>query len=285
MRIWITRAEPEASATAERLRAFGQEPVVAPVLEVQPLGQAPDLKGVGALAFTSRNGVRAFETLCPERALKVFTVADATADAAREAGFADVENASGDVADLAALIGSRKDALKGEVLYPGPETPAGDLVAALRGQGIAARAAVVYRTAPAGPSAMPSGINAVLIHSTRAAHRIAGMDGVREAAPSLAAVCISPAAAEPLQALGFGEVLIAIAPNETALLQRLDAWAYAQKPVRLFSPAFWIAVSFAAACIVAAILLASLGPRLFPPAAKHPPAATAQPLQFRGKSG
>ena len=83
MRIWITRAAPEAEATAQRVRALGHEPVVASLLEVQAGGETPDLAGVGALAFTSRNGVRAFAALSPERNLPVLTVGDATAQAAR----------------------------------------------------------------------------------------------------------------------------------------------------------------------------------------------------------
>ncbi len=96
MRIWITRAEPGAQLTAERLRALGHEPGVPPLMEGQPVGEPPDLAGVGALAFTSRNGVRAFAALSSERSLPVFAVGDATASAAREAGFQDVSSAGGD---------------------------------------------------------------------------------------------------------------------------------------------------------------------------------------------
>ena len=285
MRIWITRAEPEASTTAERVRARGHDPVVAPVLEVQPCGEAPDLSGVAALAFTSRNGVRAFAALSPERGLEVFAVGDATAAAAREAGFADVDSASGNVVALAQLIAGRKETLKGGVLYLAPEEPAGDLPGALAERGVAVRAQVVYRTAPSGLAAIPADVDAVLVHSPKAARRLAEAPGLEAAAPSLAAICISAATAEPLQGLGFAEVLVSPAPNETAMLQRLDAWVLTRKPVRLFPPAFWIAVSFALVCIVTAILVASLGPRLFPPAPKSPAAATAQPLQIHGKSG
>lgn len=285
MRIWITRAEPEASATAERVRALGHDAVVAPVLEVQPASEAPDLAGVAALAFTSRNGVRAFAALSLERGLPVFAVGDATAGAARGAGFADVASAAGDVSALAQLIAARKEVLDGEVLYLAPEEPAADLPGALVDHGVTARVQVVYRTAPAELAAVPANVDVVLIHSPKAARRLAETPAVRAAAPSIVAICISAAAAEPLQGLGFRELLVSPAPNETALLQRLDAWVLARKPVRLFPPAFWIAVAFALVCIVAAILVASLGPRLFPPAARSRAAATAQPLQIPGKSG
>ena len=59
--IWITRAEPGAAATAERVRQLGHRPLVAPLLEVRPTAQAaPDLADVGALAFTSANAARIF---------------------------------------------------------------------------------------------------------------------------------------------------------------------------------------------------------------------------------
>ena len=58
--IWITRAQPGAQATAERVRGMGLEAVVEPLLEVRALGEGEiDLAGAGALAFTSAHGVRA----------------------------------------------------------------------------------------------------------------------------------------------------------------------------------------------------------------------------------
>ena len=80
-------------------------PAVAPLLAIRPIPQpAPDLTGVAALAFTSANGVAAFAALTPDRSRPVFTVGDATAQAARAAGFARVESAGGDLDRLAALI-------------------------------------------------------------------------------------------------------------------------------------------------------------------------------------
>jgi uroporphyrinogen-III synthase len=284
IRVWITRAEPEASATGERVRALGFEPVVAPVLEVQPVGRAPDLTGVGALAFTSRNAVRAFAAQSPERSLPVFAVGDATARAATDSGFTEVSSAGGDVAALASLIAGRKEALNGEVLYLAPEEPAGDLVAMLAGDSVRARTCVVYRTQPREFEPAPSA-EAVLVHSAKAARILAGSRDLEVIAPIMAAICISPAALEPIQDSSFSGHIVAPAPNEEAMLQTLDAWAARKAPIRLFPPAFWIAIAFGLACIIGAILVASLGPRLFPPAAKHPAAPTAQPLQFRGKSG
>jgi uroporphyrinogen-III synthase len=263
MRIWISRAQPEAEATALRVRALGHEPLVAPVLQVQPIGDAPNLQGVGALAFTSRNGARAFAALTRMRDLQVFAVGDSTAEVAREAGFAKVSSASGDVAALAALIGASRASFKGEVLYAAPEEPAGDLIAALAECGAPARAQAVYRTTPT-DFTPPPGAQAVLVHSAKAARRLAEAQGLDFIEPVMAAICISAAAAEPLQGLPFGEVLVAPAPTEAALLETLEAWAARQTPPKLFTPLFWIVIGFGLVCIAAAILVASLGPQLFP---------------------
>ena len=45
-RVAITRALPEAERTAEKLRARGAEPIVAPLLEVAPRAFATNLDGV-----------------------------------------------------------------------------------------------------------------------------------------------------------------------------------------------------------------------------------------------
>jgi len=92
-RVWVTRAEPGAARTAVRLTALGFEPLVAPVLAIRPLSPAIDLTDIAALAFTSVNGVAAFAARTPERDRPVFTVGDATAQAARDAGFTDVRSA------------------------------------------------------------------------------------------------------------------------------------------------------------------------------------------------
>ena len=286
-RVWITRAQPEADATAERVRALGLEPVVEPVLEVEMVGGAPDLHGVGALAFTSRNGVRAFAALTSERGLPVFTVGDATAEAAREAGFDDVASASGDLAALAGLIASRRDVLKGLVLYAAPEEPAGDLVGALASRGVEARSQVVYRTLPAEVS-LPPDIFVVLVHSAKAARRLAAHPAMTPDDNIMAAICISPAAAEPLRDGGFREVMVAPAPNEAAMLSELrDCAARQNRP--LFPVIFWIAIGFWLICVVSAVVIAAFGPRLFPQpfrhGARHAAAAPAQPLQIRRNSG
>ncbi|MDM8352398.1 uroporphyrinogen-III synthase, partial [Brevundimonas diminuta] len=93
-RVWVTRAEPGAARTADRLTALGFTPITAPLLTLEPLPGALDAvpapAAVAALALTSPNGVEAFAPLISRfRRHPVFAVGDATAEAARAAGFAD----------------------------------------------------------------------------------------------------------------------------------------------------------------------------------------------------
>ena len=220
-RVWITRAEPGASRTAARLRDMGFEPVVAPLLAIETLTPpVPDLAPFTALAFTSINGVAAFAALTRERDRPVFAVGDATAQAARDAGFADVRSASGDLHALARLISSElNDAV---VLVPQAEIPAGDFDAALADSGarhVSIQPLIVYRARPTTVAA-PTTFDAILIHSPRAAKRLAEQGAARLS--HAVTVCISAAAAAPLVALGLAPA-VARTPDEASLLTILKA--------------------------------------------------------------
>lgn len=219
--VWITRAEPGATATAERVTALGGRPLVAPLLSIEPLPAEIDLSGVGALAFTSANGARAFAALCPARALTVFAVGAGTAAAARAAGFRSVLSADGDVAALARGIIARRRELTGAVLHPAAAEPAGDLVGALAGAGIEARSVNVYDSVVRPPpEAVIDGlgdIQIVLLHSPKAARALAGILAGRDVT-HLRLLCLSPAVARPLEGLKVKEVAVAPFPIEAALL-------------------------------------------------------------------
>ena len=65
LRVAITRAQPEADRTAERVRARGAEAIVAPLLTIVPCGYDTSTSGAQAIIFTSTNGVRAFPDARP----------------------------------------------------------------------------------------------------------------------------------------------------------------------------------------------------------------------------
>lgn len=225
-KIWITRTQPAAAATAERVRALGHDALVAPLLAVRPIEDAEvDLHGVAALAFTSANGVRAFAEKSGERRLRVFAVGAATAQAARAAGFATVLSADGDVEALAEGIAARRNELRGVVLHPGAAEPAGDLAGALEKHGVAARRLVLYET---GPVTLPDEqaktlvkADAVLLHSPRAAKALAAVLKAHPA-PQLRALGLSKAVIRPLARTTLAAKAYPPFPLEAALLNLID---------------------------------------------------------------
>lgn len=225
-RIWITRAQPGADVTAERVRAMGHDAVVAPLLAVRVLPDVSvDLRGVAALAFTSANGVRAFADASGERGLKVFAVGAATAQAARAAGFKSVLSADGDVEALAEGIAARRGELRGAVLHPGALEPAGDLAGALEKQGVEARRLILYETAPvdlgdAQAEALGRS-DAVLLHSPRAAQVLAKLLKAHPA-PELRALGLSKAVVKPLARTRMAAKVFPPFPLESALLNLID---------------------------------------------------------------
>ena len=219
-RVWITRAQPGAARTAARLTALGYDPVVAPLLAIRPLPDAlktaPNFATVAALAFTSPNGVAAFAALTLDlRDLPVFAVGDATAEAARDAGFTDARSAAGDIHALAALI--KASPIQGLILAPGAREPAGDLPALLPEHAV--RRLPVY-AAEETDADTPADFDAVLLHSPRAARAFARI-ATPETAANRLAVCISAAAAAPLTAFSFTEIRTADAPDENSVLTAL----------------------------------------------------------------
>ncbi|MHA7872302.1 MAG: uroporphyrinogen-III synthase [Hyphococcus sp.] len=219
----ITRPEPEASVFASACAVAGLRSILSPLISITILDAPPDLAGVGALAFTSANGVRAFAHNSPERALPVYAVGGITAEAAQSAGFAHIVPASGDVRSLAALIADNKSAIDGDVLHVAGDHRAGDLAGALTVNGVRVRMAQLYE-ACAAPALSRDALAAlrsadedcwVVLFSPRTARlfreRLA-QAGVRDLS-GVGAACLSSAVAE---AAGDGWARVALAPRRDA---------------------------------------------------------------------
>ena len=225
--VWVSRTLPAARDSAGRLAAHGYATLVSPLLRVAFARSAPDLRGVGTLVFTSRNGVAAFVARASERRFTVFAVGDATADAARRAGFPVVASAAGDVGDLRRLMleaGRRGD---GVVLRVGAEEPAGTLAADLAAAGFAVADWPAYRTVAIGAGRVLAQIrargrdpDAVLIYSPKAARRLSSLCEARSTAPRTI-VCISAAAAAELPTDVARRARVAERPDEASLFAAL----------------------------------------------------------------
>lgn len=231
--VWITRAEPGASQTARRLSALGHASLLAPLLTVAALPlPEPDLSGVGALAFTSANGVRAFAALTQRRDLPVYAVGGATASAAAAHGFSLAGQGDDGVAAMARLILSQRELPRGRILHPSAREPAGDLAGLLRQAGIGAKQLAVYESTPAKELPEPAqlaleqgAICAVLVHSPRAARTLeilSRTDRVRAQLSSVRVFGLSPACLTPLADLPFAARTAPERARSGDLLKLLD---------------------------------------------------------------
>lgn len=126
-RVLVTRPEPGATRTAERLRQLGFEPLVLPLSATKPLAvngaAVPD--DTAAVAVTSANALRHAPPGLIGRlaALACHAVGERTAVAAQAAGFHIVKAGPGDAAGLAdaiapQLVGKRLVYLCGRERFP-----------------------------------------------------------------------------------------------------------------------------------------------------------------------
>lgn len=216
-RVAITRALPEAEATARRVRAFGAEPVIAPLLTIVPCAYNTNVDGAQALLFTSINGVRAFPNPSGAHA-PVLCVGEATAEAAQAAGFAEVRTAGGDVAALAALAKATLDPAEGKLIHIAGEHIAGDLSGELEAAGFDIERRIAYAAVAASalPPVFAEALDIVLFYSARAAETFVAL-GAPNAA-NLIAACMSPGVAQKAAAAPWKRIIVAPAPREDDLL-------------------------------------------------------------------
>lgn len=232
MRLLVTRPDPDGEGTAGVLRARGHKVFWAPLLRMEILpAKWPDLD-YAALALTSANAARAIQAH-PQRSklahLPVFTVGPHTSEAARHAGFPDVQSTNGDMEDLANLLDARFGPNDPPVLYLAAEDRAGDLKLATSANVISA---VVYRMAKTQsfPAEVISAlaqrqIDGVLHFSRRSAEayiQCAGAAGITERALEPSHYCLSSQIATPLAAAGAVGIEIALTPTASALMELLD---------------------------------------------------------------
>lgn len=209
--VLILRPQPGADATAQRARGRGLDPVVAPLFSIAPLAwDAPDPALFDAVLLTSANGARHGGS--DYLHLPCYAVGEATAAAARAAGYGEVRVGPSDAAAAAAMMA--RDGI-GRALH----LCGRDRVAA-SAPGLRLEARMVYAAEPvaalpeAAREAVAAGATA-LLHSERAARHFAVLAGDRER------VRIAAISASVAEAAGTGWALkgVASAPRDEALLE------------------------------------------------------------------
>jgi uroporphyrinogen-III synthase len=240
MRMLVTRPEPDAQASIDRLGALGIEAVAAPLLRRTTLDfHLPATSGFAALAVTSTNALRALEdrsVVADLHHLPVYAVGDRTAHEARELGFVEVFSAGGTLERLATMLALA--GIKGPVLYPAGKHLSGDLAHALAPHGIMVVKATVYDMIaesdfPDGTmAALESGdLAAVLLYSRRTAEIFCQIVGEKLAEANkrdLVLLCLSENVAQPLVEKHFTRVHLADRPDEEAMMSLALAFAREQ---------------------------------------------------------
>ena len=208
-RVLVLRPEPGASATVKRAKERGLDALAIPMFEVSPVEwDVPDAASFDGLLLTSANAVRhSGEQLKELRGLPIYAVGEATAQAARDAGF---DVASIGEAGVDRLLGSIEPDLK--LLHL-----AGEDRRAPEDARQEIRSITVYRAqARDGVDVRDVDGCIALIHSPRAGKRFAELaDSAVKASISIAA--ISEEAADAAGD-GWAAVEAADTPTDEALL-------------------------------------------------------------------
>ena len=204
----MLRPEPGNARTAVAIEAMGREAIRLPLFAVAALPwDVPDSDGFDALLLTSANAVRhGGASLQRLRALPVLAVGDATASAARAAGFVVAETGEGGVSALSTRVGNRLLHLAGRehVGVRGTTT-------------IAVYAADALPIARSAVTSLEGCI--ALLHSVRAARAFASLPLHRS---TIAVAALSEAVAAAAGS-GWGAVVSARMPRDETLLEAAAA--------------------------------------------------------------
>lgn len=232
MRLLVTRPDEDAGPLVEALTGLGHEAIAAPLLAIRPVEGAviPDTPWQAVL-ITSANGARAIgarREMARLSQIPVLAVGEASAAAARVAGFADVTVAGGNVHALVGLALGRLSPGGGPLLHIAGAVTAGDLKGMLEARGFSVDRIVLYEAVTAGelPEVAVAAlrgrqVDGALFYSPRTARQFADLvrdAGLEQELVTLTAYCLSNAVAEALTGLPFRTVVVADEPNQTSLL-------------------------------------------------------------------
>lgn len=223
--VLILRPQPGADETADRARARGLEPVIAPLFTVRPLDwDPPSPDDFDAVLVTSANAPRqAGDALASFTHLPAYAVGDASAAAAREAGFGTVRIGPSDGA--AALRLMESDGIRRAVHFTAPEP------AELPRSDVSITQIPVYITLPGDrlPDEAIAAVNAgavVLLHSPRAAELFGDLIDERRGMSRIAAISDAAAAAA---GTGWADIVVASEPRDDALVDVAASVAMKQR--------------------------------------------------------
>ncbi len=227
MRIILTRPVEDAAALAEKLRALGHNPIIAPLLKIEarPNVSIP-LKNYQAICLTSANSVRVLENIDTIQNIPLIAVGQQSEKLAKDKGFAQVAAHGGDVIGLHKFVVGHLEPRNGPLLYISGAETSGDLKGLLQSSGFEVDRIITYDAVKASLANFAAEIvtaEAVLLYSPRSAKlwfsEIETL-GLTEAARHIKHICLSPNVAANLPQ--SWPRAIAAAPTEANLLALLD---------------------------------------------------------------
>lgn len=252
MRVLVTRPAKSASRTCGKLRALGHMPFCLPMFTPEHDPEAARLalqdkalqdKHRAVIAITSAEAARVLQDLpLPDvlRSLPLFCVGEATAAAARQAGFANVVSGPGNGHDLAEVIADRLPDRTGTVLYLAGIPRASTFERELLAHGIRFQTHEIYRMTERQytPEQFEEKIvqarpDAILFYSRATAdaffrHDVAPIFATQGLAPSF--LCLSPHVSDGMASPFRPQTLVAETPDEPALLALLAKCAHKSTP-------------------------------------------------------
>lgn len=238
-RVLVTRPEPGATRTAARLQAMGHAPVVVPLTKIATLRQERPGMEFGAVAASSANALRhAFPGLVRLLAAKpLYAVGAETANAAREAGFADVRTGEGTAESLARLVAAETEP-GARVAYLCGRIRRDVFEADLNAEGIEVVPIETYITHSRKPTQREivalddDSIDVALVYSANAAKALVKLCEPRHGTVFTATtfIAISTRVAEILAAVVPGRVVSAATPDEDAMFELLSRRGHEHAP-------------------------------------------------------
>jgi uroporphyrinogen-III synthase len=232
-RVLLTRPLASSEAMAGTLQKLGYEITVEPLLSVVPLpAPCPPIDAPDAVMITSGNALMALEGRSAEAAdllgAPCFCVGPGTADKASAFGFRDVQNSTGDGAELARFMDAALTKRPASVLHIAGRDADSRAREILEKSGHRVTSWIVYETLPAADFTAVTRtllenqkLEAILLFSPRTAQVLANLlkkTALEACCTGLAAICLSDTVAKVLRPLGWRHLVAVPKPAEEAVI-------------------------------------------------------------------
>ncbi|KRA00152.1 uroporphyrinogen III synthase [Mesorhizobium sp. Root157] len=246
-RVLITRPEPGASRTAQKLAELGFEPVLLPLSDTRPLPLGPEAVPTGAatVAVTSANAIRHAtpELLSRLSGLRCYAVGPKTAEAARAAGLSPVHEGPGDALALADQIATSFSGalvyLCGQARFAGFEDRLGRAGVRVHPLESYDTVSLEYSSEAVCDRLADRPVDALLLYSAKAAHaagQLTARTELRHLFEGAGFFALSERIASALGPNCGSAVRVASRPTEPALLALLATLSRTASSHRPFSP-------------------------------------------------